>query len=102
MISTAETKAENFQEALSKDTFVIEAPRTNPLVASSPLSFVRPREGALELHREEVPVADVTVKDTEALLSTMIRAARERVERFPKSSQAHANLGAILAKNQEN
>ena len=96
MISSDATRDDKFKTSTADPRFDVDAPRTNPLVASSPASVTRMNSGVSIAWEDDGPPETHNADDVFEVAATR---ARKETLRFPRSARAHANLGIALAKS---
>jgi Flp pilus assembly protein TadD len=91
MILVSENATRKFEQSETAPQFTVEAPRLNPLVASSTFSLTKGVAGVALDSIEDVQ--EQPVHDNETLSSRIITRSKRDVERRPNSARAHAILG---------
>ena len=95
MIISDATPDDKLKASPAEPRFDVSAPRTNPLIASSPVSVTQMNTGiSIEWEGDGPP----EVRGDDNVFEAAATRARKETIRFPRSARAHANLGIALAK----
>ena len=98
MNTSSNDELADFRENLAPERFEVDAPSDSSFLPSTNASISKREDSSVEINWSEKTEA-VSTAASEMFLVGMQDSAKRKVTRFPKSSQAHANLALALLKN---
>lgn len=97
MNTASNNELETFEKSVAPEKFELSAPSVNVLLPPANASVSRRDRDSVDV--DWWSENDLPSSTPEGVLAEMERSVRRRVERFPRSARAHANLGIALLKN---